>query len=100
LAKTAEHYVANKEQLHGRLRAFSVLSRERFMPLSRVPCSGGAGYGAEAQGMRGTGMGCFFDNSVHTLHGFSDSAYQDMYHFAVGKLVVNPRLATCHHTTI
>jgi SagB-type dehydrogenase family enzyme len=55
---------------------------------------------AEAQGMRGTGMGCFFDDSVHTLLGFSDSAYQDIYHFAVGKPIEDPRLATLppyHH---
>jgi SagB-type dehydrogenase family enzyme len=50
--------------------------------------------GAEAQGMRGTGMGCFFDNSVHALLGYSDSAYQDIYHFAVGKPIEDSRLAT------
>ncbi len=56
--------------------------------------------GAEAQGMRGTGMGCFFDDSVHAVLGLSDSAYQDIYHFAVGKPIEDPRLATLppyHH---
>jgi hypothetical protein len=50
--------------------------------------------------MRGTGMGCFFDNSVHALLGYSDSAYQDIYHFAVGKPIEDSRLTTLppyHH---
>src|SRR5574341_70936 len=49
---------------------------------------------AEAHGMRGTGMGCFFDDVVHVILGFSDTVYQDVYHFSVGKPVEDPRLAT------
>jgi SagB-type dehydrogenase family enzyme len=50
--------------------------------------------GAEAHGMRGTGMGCFFDDVVHEIMGLPDTAYQDVYHFSVGKAVEDPRLVT------
>lgn len=49
---------------------------------------------AEAHRLRGTGMGCFFDDSVHRLLGFSDNSFQDLYHFAVGKPVEDERLKT------
>lgn len=40
---------------------------------------------AEAIGLRGTGIGCFFDDAVHELLGLEDSACQSLYHFTVGK---------------
>jgi hypothetical protein len=49
---------------------------------------------AEAGDLRGTGIGCFFDEEVHGLLGLSDDAFQSLYHFAVGKPVDDPRLAT------
>jgi SagB-type dehydrogenase family enzyme len=49
---------------------------------------------AEAHGMRGTGMGCFFDDVTHKLLGFPGDAFQDLYHFTVGKAVEDPRLTT------
>jgi len=49
---------------------------------------------AEAYGMRGTGMGCFFDDTIHNLLGFRDNAYQDLYHFGVGRPVEDTRIAT------
>lgn len=55
---------------------------------------------AEAHSLRGTGMGCFFDDSIHQLLGFDDNTYQDLYHFAVGKPVEDERLTTLpayHH---
>jgi len=39
---------------------------------------------AEAAGVRGTGIGCFFDDAVHELLGLKDSQLQDIYHFTVG----------------
>jgi SagB-type dehydrogenase family enzyme len=39
---------------------------------------------AEAEGWRGTGIGCFFDDSDHELLGLKDYRYQVIYHFAVG----------------
>jgi hypothetical protein len=44
--------------------------------------------------MRGTGMGCFFDDVVHDILGLTDNAYQDIYHFGAGKPVEDTRVAT------
>jgi nitroreductase len=49
---------------------------------------------AEACGARGTGIGCFFDDAVHEIMGFSDNQYQSLYHFTVGKPIEDPRLTT------
>ncbi len=50
--------------------------------------------GAEVMGFRGCGMGCYFDDAVHEMLGLKDLAYQDLYHFAVGKALEDPRLMT------
>jgi hypothetical protein len=49
---------------------------------------------AEAHGVRGTGIGCFFDDAVHEIMGFNDNHYQSLYHFTVGKAIEDPRLTT------
>jgi SagB-type dehydrogenase family enzyme len=49
---------------------------------------------AESAGMRGTGIGCFFDDSMHELVGLRGPGLQDLYHFAVGFPVEDPRLTT------
>jgi nitroreductase len=49
---------------------------------------------AEAHGVRGTGIGCFFDDAVHEILGLADNQYQSLYHFTIGKPVEDPRLAT------
>jgi SagB-type dehydrogenase family enzyme len=49
---------------------------------------------AEAHGVRGTGIGCFFDDEVHDLLGLSDDRYQSLYHFTVGHPLDDPRLTT------
>jgi SagB-type dehydrogenase family enzyme len=49
---------------------------------------------AEAAGVRGTGMGCYFDDIVHELLGLADSRFQDLYHFTVGGPVEDRRLTT------
>ena len=49
---------------------------------------------AEAQGVRGTGIGCFFDDAVHEILGLADNEYQSLYHFTIGKPVEDPRLTT------
>lgn len=49
---------------------------------------------AEAAGVRGTGIGCFFDDSVHQIFGLRDGRYQSLYHFTVGGPVDDPRLTT------
>jgi len=55
---------------------------------------------AEAYGLRGTGIGCFFDDPVHEILGFRDNTYQSLYHFTVGYPVEDARLTTLppyHH---
>ena len=49
---------------------------------------------AEAAGVRGTGIGCYFDDSVHELLGFKDNQFQSLYHFTVGKPLEDSRLET------
>jgi SagB-type dehydrogenase family enzyme len=49
---------------------------------------------AEAAGIRGTGIGCFFDDPVHTLLGLEGMSHQSLYHFTVGGPVDDPRLTT------
>ena len=49
---------------------------------------------AEAHGMRGTGIGCFFDDAVHEMLGFKDNQYQSLYHFTIGRPIEDPRLTT------
>ena len=39
---------------------------------------------AEANGMRGCGIGCFFDDPLHETIGLKGLEYQDLYHFCVG----------------
>ncbi len=50
--------------------------------------------GAEILGMQGTGIGCFFDDAVHDLLGLSDSGFQSLYHFTVGRSMVDQRIET------
>ena len=49
---------------------------------------------AEAMGIRGTGIGCFFDNPVHSVFGLKDLKYQSLYHFTMGGPVEDTRLMT------
>ena len=47
---------------------------------------------AEAQAIRGSGLGCFFDDEVPKLVGLPDARFQSLYHFAVGAPVSDDRL--------
>ncbi len=49
---------------------------------------------AEAAGIRGTGIGCYFDDSVHEILGIKDDKFQSLYHFTVGKPLEDKRLET------
>jgi hypothetical protein len=49
---------------------------------------------AEAAGLRGTGIGCFFDDAVHDLLGIRDTTWQSLYHFTVGGPLEDARLRT------
>jgi SagB-type dehydrogenase family enzyme len=47
---------------------------------------------AEALGLRGTGIGCYFDDEVHALLGLTDARVQSLYHFTIGQPVTDPRI--------
>jgi len=49
---------------------------------------------AEYHGVRGTGIGCFFDDPVHSLFGMPVPDWQSLYHFTVGGPLVDERLVT------
>jgi nitroreductase len=49
---------------------------------------------AEAAGIRGTGIGCFFDDEMHALLGLRDAEWQTLYHFTAGGAVEDVRLTT------
>jgi nitroreductase len=53
---------------------------------------------AEALDLRGTGIGCFFDDALHQLIGLPESAkdapLQSIYHFTVGVPLSDARIAT------
>lgn len=49
---------------------------------------------AEARGLRGTGIGCFFDDAVHARLGLAGDHWQVLYHFTVGRPLEDPRIQT------
>jgi hypothetical protein len=49
---------------------------------------------AEARGLRGTGIGCYFDGAVHELLGLRDTRHQSLYHFTVGRAIEDARIET------
>jgi nitroreductase len=49
---------------------------------------------AEAAVLRGTGIGCFFDDGMHSLLGLQGLAVQSLYHFTVGGPLDDARLTT------
>ncbi|MBF0471649.1 MAG: nitroreductase [Gammaproteobacteria bacterium] len=49
---------------------------------------------AEAAAIRGTGIGCFFDDPLHTTLGLEGTAWQCLYHFTVGGAITDTRIAT------
>ncbi|MGD9331147.1 MAG: SagB/ThcOx family dehydrogenase [Desulfobacterales bacterium] len=49
---------------------------------------------AEARGLRGTGVGCYFDDPVHEAIGLRSRAWQSIYHFTVGFPVDDSRIQT------
>lgn len=57
---------------------------------------------AEAAGVRGTGIGCFFDDPVHEMLGVQGLSFQSLYHFTIGGPVEDRRMMTLpayHHLT-
>ena len=46
---------------------------------------------SEARGFRGTGIGCYFDDEVHSVLGFAGDRFQSIYHFTAGTPVQDER---------
>ena len=49
---------------------------------------------AEAAGVRGTGIGCYFDDVLHHALGLAGHDWQSLYHFTIGNPVEDRRLRT------
>jgi len=49
---------------------------------------------AEAAGLRGTGIGCYFDDDFHRLLGLEGRQFQSMYHFTVGRAMSDARIVS------
>jgi nitroreductase len=49
---------------------------------------------AEAAGVRGTGIDCYFDDVLHDALGLTGYDWQSLYHFTVGAPVDDPQLRT------
>lgn len=49
---------------------------------------------AEAHELRGTGIGCYFDDPFHDLLGLQDDRLQSVYHFTVGLALDDTRIET------
>ena len=49
---------------------------------------------AEAAGVQGTGIGCYFDDAVHELLAIEGEGLQSLYHFTVGRGLPDTRLQT------
>ena len=49
---------------------------------------------AETINFRGTGIGCFFDDSVHETLGITDETLQVVYHFTIGDPVIDHRITS------
>ena len=49
---------------------------------------------AEAAGVRGTGIGCYFDDVLHRALGLAGHDWQSLYHFTIGGPIEDVRLRT------
>jgi len=84
----------------GMLARFEPVLRERGAPAWRELFweSGMIGQAlylaAEAAGVRGTGIGCYFDDVLHRALGLTGHDWQSVYHFTIGAPVEDPRLRT------
>jgi SagB-type dehydrogenase family enzyme len=47
---------------------------------------------AEAMGLRGTGIGCYFDDALHAALGLQGDDFQSLYHFTVGRALIDERI--------
>ena len=44
--------------------------------------------------LHATGIGCFLDDSMHSLLGLTNNLYQSLYHFTIGRALIDERITT------
>ena len=49
---------------------------------------------ATSLGLSATGIGCFLDDEFHTLLSLKDQKYQSLYHFTIGRAIIDTRITT------
>ena len=49
---------------------------------------------ATSLGLSATGIGCYLDDTMHSMLGLKDNTFQSLYHFTIGRGVVDTRLVT------
>jgi len=49
---------------------------------------------ATALGISATGIGCYLDDTFHRLLGLDSNQFQSLYHFTIGRAIVDSRLLT------
>jgi len=49
---------------------------------------------ATSLGLSATGIGCFLDDEFHALLGLRDQQFQSLYHFTIGRAIVDMRVST------
>lgn len=49
---------------------------------------------ATSLGLSATGIGCFLDDELHALLGLRDQHFQSLYHFTIGRAIVDTRVTT------
>lgn len=47
---------------------------------------------ATSLGLSATGIGCFLDDEMHRILGLKDESFQSLYHFTIGRAIVDMRL--------
>lgn len=49
---------------------------------------------ATSLGLSATGIGCFLDDEFHALLGLRDQQFQSLYHFTIGRSIIDTRITT------
>ncbi len=49
---------------------------------------------ATSLGLSATGIGCFLDDEFHALLGLRDQHFQSLYHFTIGRAIIDTRVST------
>ncbi len=49
---------------------------------------------ATSLNLNATGIGCFLDDTLHSLIGLENNVYQSLYHFTVGRAIIDTRITT------